>query len=188
MAGELSVVNQAIMLLGDDQPPVTGVFPTFDDSPAGIAAQRLYGPTVQTVARLFGWDFERNIVALAASGNTAPIGWAFEYLYPTMGIEVWQLMPAVLTDPNNPLPQNWSVGNTLVSGTPTKVIWSNLAAAIAAYANQPGPAVWDPVFRESVVRQLASAMAVAIAGKQDTARDLLDQAGGFIQAGTGRPD
>jgi hypothetical protein len=105
-----------------------------------------------------------------------------------MGIEVWQLIPPVLTDPNNPLPQNWSVGNALVSGMPAKVIWSNLASAIAAYANQPGPAVWDPVFRESVVRQLASAMAVAIAGKQDTGNVLLEQAGQFIQAGTGRPD
>ena len=188
VSGELSVVNQALMLFGDDQPLVTGVYPTFDNSPGGLAAQQLYGPTVQTVARLFGWDFERNIVALAASGNVAPIGWLFEYLYPSMGIEVWQLIPPVLTDPNNPLPQNWSIGNTLVGGAPTKVIWSNLTAAVAAYANQPGPAVWDPVFRESVVRQLASAFAVSLAGKQDTSRDLLDQAGGFIQAGAGRPD
>jgi hypothetical protein len=177
-----------LQLLGDDQSLVTGVYPTFDNSPAGLAAQQLYGPTVQTVARLFGWDFQRNIVALTLSGNTAPLGWAFEYLYPTMGIEVWQLMPATIADPNNPLPQDWSVGNTLVSGAPAKVVWSNLAGAVATYANQPGPAVWDPVFRESVVRQLASAFAVALAGKQDTSRDLLDQAGGFIQAGAGRPD
>jgi hypothetical protein len=188
VAPETAVVNQALQLIGDDQPPVTGVYPTFDDSPAGIAASSLYGPAVATVARQFGWDFSRCVVALLASGNAPPVGWAFEYLYPTMGVEVRQLTPPVLADPNNPLPQTWSVGNTVVSGAPTKVIWSNLTAALAVFTNQPSPATWDPLFRESVVRLLASELAVATAGKPDTARDLLEQAGGFTQAGAGRPD
>ena len=184
----LGVVNEAIYLLGDDQPLVTGTYPTFDNSPAGLAAQQLYGPAVNTVARQFGWDFERNIVALALSGNPAPLGWSYEYLYPTMGIEIWQLMPPVIADANNPLPQNWSVGNNTVAAVPTKVIWSNLSGAMAVYANQPGVPTWDPLFRESVVRLLASEFAVALAGKSDTAKDLLESSGGFGQAGAGRPD
>ena len=182
------IVNQAIQLIGDDQPPVTGVYPTFDHSPAGVAAASLYGPCVATVGRQFGWDFERSIVALAASGNVPPLGWTYEYVYPPMGVEVWQLMPPEISDANNPLPQNWSVGNTQVNGAPTKVIWSNLQGAMATYANQPGPGVWDPLFQEAVVRLLASEMAVAVAGKPDTARDLLEQSGGFGQAGAQRPD
>lgn len=185
---ETDIVNQAIYILGDDQPLVIGAFPTFDGSPAGKAAAQLYGPAVATIARQFGWDFSRNWVTLVTTGNTPPPDWSQEFLYPTMGVEVRQLRPTTVADPNNPLPTTWNVGNTLVSSVPTKVIWTNLADALAVFTNQPGPDLWDALFRESVVRLLASEFAVALAGKPDTSRDLLEQAGGFTQIGAMRPD
>ena len=189
-SGATGVVNQAIFLFGDDQPAVTGVYPTFDNSAAGKAAQNLYGPCVRTVARQFGWDFARNVVALQPTGNTPPSGWTFEYVYPTLGVEVLQIEPPTLADPNNPLPVNWSVGTTAVATVPTKVIWANLAGALAVFTNAQlnNPETWDPLFREAVVRLLGSELAVAVAGKQDTGRDLLEQSGGFGQAGVTRPD
>lgn len=184
----VDIVNQAIYMIGNDQPLVTGVYPTFDNSPAGRSAQQLYGPCVQTVARQFGWDFSRNVVTLVVSGNAAPLGWAFEYLYPSMGVEIRQLMPPTIADPNNPLPVNWSVGNVLVTSVPKKVIWANFSGALAVFTNQPPPSLWDPLFREGVVRLLASEMATAVAGKADTSRDLLEQSGGFVGVGVMRPD
>lgn len=183
------VANQAIQLIGDNTPLVTGNAPTFDSSPAGVALQKLYVPTVRTVGRQFGWDFARNNVTLTASGNVSfPLGWANEYLYPSNGVEIWQLMPAALTDPNNPLPVNWAVGNTLVSGAQTKVIWSNQAAANAIYNNAPSESTWDPLFRESVVRLLASALAMALEGRPDTAAAMLESGEMFERAGEQRWD
>ena len=190
MMTALDIVNAAIQYIGDDQPPVTGSYPTFDDSAAGIAAAALYGSCVSTVARQFGWDFGRNQVALATSGNAAPLGCAYEYLYPSLAVEVQQIVPPAIADPNNPLPQNWSVGSALVSGVPTKVIWSNEQAALAVFTNPQlsNPTVWDPLFREAVVRLLGSEMAIAVAGKPDTSRDLLESASGFGNAGMTRPN
>lgn len=188
MVQPVDIVNQAIEMIGDDQPLVTGNFPTFDNSPGGKAAQLLYGPCIATVARQFGWDFSRNFVALVPTGNTPPLGWTFEYLYPSMGVEIRQLMLPTITDPNNPLPTTWNVGNAVVSTVPAKVIWTNLAGALAVFTNQPGPDLWDPLFRESVVRLLASELAVAITGKPDSSRDLLEQSGGFLSIGATRPD
>lgn len=183
------VANEAIVLIGDDQPFVNGVAPTFDNSAAGKALQKLYAPCVATVQRQFGWDASRNAVALTASGNTPAMpGWAYEFLYPSNGIEVWQLMPATLTDPNNPLPVNWDVGNNLVSGTQTKVIWTNLQNAQAIYNNNPSENTWDALFRESVVRLLASELAIALAGKPDTSQLLLDSGAAFGNLGEQRPD
>ena len=182
------VANEALQYIGDNMPPVTGVAPTFDNSPAGLALQKLYVPAVQTVGRQWGWDFARNIVSLTASGNTPPVGWAYEYLYPSNGIEVWQLIPATITDANNPTPVTWSVGNTLVSAVQTKVIWSNLATAKAAYNNNPNESTWDPIFREAVVRLLASELAMAISGKPDTSQALLESGAAFESLGEGRPD
>jgi hypothetical protein len=61
-----------------------------------------------------------------------------------------------------------------------------LLNAQAVFSNTPSEALWDPLFRESVVRLLASELAVAISGRLDTARDLLGSEQVFEQLGEGR--
>jgi hypothetical protein len=179
------IVNQAIMLVGNNQPLVTAGAPSFDNSAAGIAASQIYAPCVATIQRQFEWDASRNIVSLTLSPNTAPFPWAFEYLYPGNGIEVWQLMPPS-GDPNDPVPIDMLVGNTLVSAVQQRVIWSNLAGAIATYNNNPNEATWDAGFREAVVRLLASELAMAVAGKPDLTQVMLESGGSFGGAATER--
>ena len=80
-------------------------------------------------------------------------------------------MPSTIPDQFNPLPDNWVVCNNLVSSVPTKVIQTNVANALAVFTKQPLESTWDALFREAVVRLLASEMAMAINGRPDTARD-----------------
>src|ERR1700677_654651 len=95
-----AIANQAILLIGDNQPKVVGQAPSFDNSAAGQALQVWYAPTVATVARQFSWDFARKTVALTLTGNTPPNpAWTYEYIYPGT-IELWQLVPPTFTDPN----------------------------------------------------------------------------------------
>jgi hypothetical protein len=180
------VVNRAINQIGDDQPPVTGTLPNFDTSPAGVAAAALYTSVVQTVLRTYGWDFSRNLATLVATGNAPPPQFAYEYAYPSMGIEIRQLQPTVLADANNPTPITWQVGNVTVLGVPTKVIWTNLQNALATISNQPPEGLWDAGFTESVVRLLASELAMAIAARPDTSQEMLKSAGDFERAAEGR--
>lgn len=180
------VGNQALMEMGGNQPLVTGLAPTFDDSTAGKALQRLYVPCVQFVGRQFGWDFARAAVALSLSGNAAPFGWTYEYLYPTNGIQVWQITPATITDPFNPAPANWVVGNAVVGSVQKKVIWTNLQNAYAYYNNNPTEDTWDPGFRESVVRLLASELSLALGGNPQASQVLLQSAGSVEQIAEGR--
>lgn len=184
------IVNQAIQLVGDNQPMVTGNAPGFDKSPAGIAAAKLYVPCVQSIARQFGWDFARNTVSLTLSGNPAPNGWLYEYLYPSNGVELWQLQAPITgaTDPNNPLPVNWNVCNTLVAAVQTKVIQCNVQNALGIYNNAPAESTWDALFREAVVRLLASEFAMALEGKPDTAAAMLESGARFEQVGEMRWD
>lgn len=186
MTTSTDIVNQAIQLIGANQPLVTGVYPTFDQSTAGKAAAQLYGPAVATVGRQWEWDLARNTIALIASGNAAPFPWSYEYLYPTNGIEVWQLTPPAIVDPNNPLPTTWVVANAVVGGTQTKVIQTNMVAALAIYNNNPNESTWDPLFREAVVRLLASEFAMALAGKPDSAQALLESGSAFETIAEGR--
>lgn len=182
------IANEALQLIGDNAPSVSGQNPTWDGSTAGVALSKLYSAVVATVARQWGWDLARAIVALTLSGNAPPSGWAYEYLYPVNGVEVWQLMSRTLSDPNNPLPVNWSVGNNQVSGTQTKVIWSNLATAYATYNNNPSENTWDPLFREAVVRLLSSELSMALFGRPDSAQAYLESGAAFESIGETRPD
>jgi hypothetical protein len=184
-----AVANSAIQLIGDNQPAVAGNAPNFDNSPAGVALQKLYAPAVATVARQWAWDLARSTVLLTLTGNPGQGGFAYEYAYPPNGIEVWQIAPLLSSvDSNNPLPQIWSVGNSVVSGAQIKVIWSNLASAYATYNNNPSEATWDPLFREAVVRLLASELAMAIAGRPDTEAAMLQSGAAFESLGEGRSD
>ena len=181
-----TIANQALQIAGNNMPPVTGEAPTFDDSTAGVALQSLYTPCVQTVARQWGWDFARNTVTLTLSPNAAPYPWIYEYIYPTNGVEVWQIMPASEADQNNPSPTNWLPANAVVSGTQQRVIHTNVQGAKAVFNNAPGPEAWDALFRESVVRLLASELAIALGGQPETAKVMQDGALGFVNIGKTR--
>jgi hypothetical protein len=120
------------------------------------------------------------------------MGYLHEYLYPMAGgdvaVQIWQLIPGVVADLNNPAPINWTVGNTLVGGAQKKVIWCDEAAPVAMINNSPTEATWDPLFQQAVVRLLASAMAMAIAGKPDIAESMLQSGSAFESLGEGRQD
>lgn len=188
MTTATDIANQALQLVGDNQPAITGNYPNFDDSTAGVAARNLYGPTVATVGRQFAWDFARTTEDLVLSGNPAPFPWDYEYLYPANCIQLWQIAPATLADPNNPLPTTWSVANNLVAGTQTKVVQTNVANAQAIFNNNPAPSTWDPGFREAVVNLLARCFALALAGRPDMAESLLSAAGTFTGIAIKRTD
>ena len=179
------VANQALQLSGNNQPIVTGNAPNFDSSTAGLTLSYLYPWVLRTVGRQFNWDFARSTSALTVSGNTAPIPWSVEYLYPTNSVQIWQLLAtSLLTDPNDPLPVNWVIGNTLVSSVQTKVIWTNLTSASAVFDNLPSEGVWDPGFQEAVVRLLASELAMGLDGRPETAQQYYEssaQISGFMQ-------
>jgi hypothetical protein len=184
-----TIANQALQLIGDNAPTVGGQNPTWDGSTAGQALAELYSGVVATVARQWGWDLARNTVALTTTGNTPTNpAYSIEYAYPPNGIEVWQLMPAALSDPNNPLPVNWNVANNLVSGVQTKVIQCNLAGALAVYNNNPNESTWDSLFREAVVRLLSSELSMALFGRPDSAEAYLQSGAAFESIGESRPD
>jgi hypothetical protein len=179
------IANQALQLSGNNQPIVTGNAPNFDSSPAGITLSYLYPWAVRTIGRQFNWDFSRSTATLSASGNTPPIPWTYEYIYPPNAVQVWQLLAAAsLTNVNNPLPVNWVVANNLVSAVQTKVIQTNLASALAVYDNLPAEGTWDPGFQEAVVRLLASELAMGLDGRPETAQNYYEssaQISGFMQ-------
>lgn len=181
------IVNRAIQFNGgfNNNGPVVGNPPAFDGSEYGKAAGQLYNAVVQTVGRQFGWDFSRNDATLTASGGTPPPDWNFEYLYPTNGIQVRQVLPPTI-DPNNPIPTRWTVGYNTIGQQPVKVIWTDVAVTKAYISGQPPESLWDSLFTETVVRLLASELALAVPAKPDSSQTIITQAETFEQIGESR--
>jgi hypothetical protein len=180
------IANEAVVMMGGNAPAITGVAPNFDSSTLGKIAARIYASTVAMIARQFAWDFARTVAALATSGNAAPFPWTYEYVYPAGCVQVWQIAPAALVDPNNPLPTEWAIGVAQIAGVQSKVIWSNVQTAQAIFNGNPAESTWDALFRQSVVRALASAFAMGAAGKPDVAQTMLEGAGTFESLGERR--
>ncbi len=183
------IANRAGQLIGDNQPLILGAgnYPTAiwitAGNPLAQSASVLYNGVVNTVGRQFGWDFSRKSVALALTGNSSPLpGFALEYVYPGNGIQIRQLVPATITDPNNPLPVRWTVANDVVATIDAKVILTNLVGALAIFTNEVDENLWDSGFTEAVVRLLCSEFAMAIAGRPDTEKNALENFGQFVGA------
>lgn len=187
MTTSTDLANEALLLIGGNQPKVTGVAPTFDNSTAGQALQLLYVPAFRAALRQFGWDFARATYTLVLSGNPAPYPWTYEYLYPPNGVQVNSLLnPA--DDVNNPIPYNFNVANAVVTGVQQRVIWTTLQNARCRYTNQPNENTIDDDFHQAFVGLLASALGMAIGGKPDVAQAMLERGGSFEKIGEARQD
>ena len=190
------IVNEAIQIIGNNQPYVTGTFPNFDTSPSGKAAAKTYQSVCSSVMRQTEWDFLRSTAILnARTSGTIPAPWRCEYDYPVDQFgnpvpQIWQILPYnVPTDDinMNPISYNWVVGYSSDS-PPAKVIWTNLRNAQVVYTRNPVgfETYWDALFRQAVVRMLASELAMAVSARPDTSRDAYETGGQFIQAGANR--
>lgn len=174
LTGPQDVVNIALELIAS-QAFITSLN---DGSNAANAASDVYTPTVQLMLRELDPDFARRNVILTLSTAPNPIPpWAFEYLYPPDAVRIRTLTPATNGyDVNDPQPIRWLVYFDPISGTPTKVIGANLASARAVYTSLSVPeALWDGVFVDAVARRLANPLAMALSGRPDFARELLEE-------------
>jgi hypothetical protein len=110
----LGVINRALTEIAARQ-PISGSFPTFDGSAAGVAAGQLYQPAVETLLRQQDWEFARAVEPLVTVAGTPPLNWAYQYTYPQECLRVRQIVPATF-DPNDPQPVTWDVGDLVVRG------------------------------------------------------------------------
>lgn len=172
------VVNEALQQIAS-QARITAL--TDGTGPAN-AANVIYVPTVQLMLRELDPDFARFTAALAPSGAATPVPpWAFEYVYPADMVRLRQVRPPqnLITDPNDPQPIR---ANVAFDGANGKVILTNQASALAVYTTSAVTELqWDSVFTDAVVRRLANPLAMALAGRPDFAKTILEQSAMMAQ-------
>jgi hypothetical protein len=184
-ANSTAVVNAALQFIAS-QVQITG-FPPTDNSAAAKAANVLYIPTVQVLLREIDPDFARFSAPLALVSPTITIGpWAYCYTYPADCLRLRQVAPpqtgaGSLADPNDPQPIRANVAFSSLSST-GRVILTNQQDAVANYTSSSvTESSWDSVFADAVVRRLANPLSMALAGRPDYAKTILEQSAMMAQ-------
>jgi hypothetical protein len=173
MVTSADVVNRALEVAARNV-QVTGTNPTFDGTPAGNAAGVLYTPAVNLVMRQLDPAFARRTLTLTPVAGTIPPPWTHEYTYPTDCLRLRGLAPASPVA-NDPTPIRGQVA--FDNGLAVKVIVCNIAAAVAKYTSSgPTETQWDWAFADAVAKRLANPLSMALAGRPDFARELLQEA------------
>lgn len=155
---------------------------------AAAALAVIYAPTVQLLLREIDPDFARVTASLALSAAVTPIPpWAFEYLYPGNCLRLRQVRPpatgtGALADPNDPAPIRANVAFDPVAPVNAQVILTNQQNALAVFTTSAvTEAAWDAVFTDAVVRRLANPLAMALSGRPDFAKAILEQSAMMAQ-------
>ena len=185
-----AIVNSALEL-ADSQAFVSGTLPTFDDSPAGVAAGWVYPIVRDFLLRLLDPEFARLgplIADLSAAGAPLP-PWSYEYYYPSDCVRLRQVrpqsvgsgVPGAQVDIWDPQPIRASVAYDQEGGgadplVPRKVILTNQQDALIVYTtNSVSETFWDADFVDAMIRRLAQPLAATISGRFDQARELLTE-------------
>lgn len=181
---QAAVVNEALEQIAAQ----TTITDLNDGTPAGDAAGVVYTPIINMLLRQLDPDFARTTIALTlldAAEIPAVVPYLFEYAYPLDCLNTRQVRPpptgvGALFDPFDPLPVRWTVAYDPNGGGPqvgAKVILTNQQNAYLVYTtDQMTEAQWDAMFRQAVVGRLAMPLAMAIGGRPDFARALMEEA------------
>lgn len=193
MAAQVQVINYALELIAS-QTQITAIN---DGSPAAVAAQTVYGPTVNLLLRELDPDFARAIKTLNLTNNPPPFQpWQFIYDYPADCLRVRQVVPQAGTyDINNPFPVRMNVGFiALPANVVARAIMCNQPNVQIVYTTSSvTESLWDSVFAEAVARRLGNPLAMALSGRPDVAKQLLEEAtqiamtGGAVDESAMRP-
>lgn len=152
----------------------------YDGSAAATAALNIYAQTRDAVLRESDWGFAERIATATTTAHAAPIGWAYEYAYPSDCLRLKAVIPSGYGTGNNqnPLPTLFRVGNDNALSPAEKVIWSNTASATLVYTAQvTDMTTWEPLFVEALAAALGRRLAPVLANLETTKAAAEDEMG-----------
>jgi hypothetical protein len=168
MTTSIDLVNRALEQIGAQ----TQIAALNDGTAAGNAAGVIYNEIVQMVLRALNPDFSRTTITLIKTPNIViPPPYAFEYFYPADCLRIREVRPAVgAYDQLDPQP----VRKAVATDKQVKVILTHLAAAQLVYTTSS--VTENALTSETIVRHLAHPLSMAVSGRPDFAKAMLEEA------------
>lgn len=171
MADQLEVAREALAQIG-----TRSKIASLDDGSAEAQyINLLYGPIRDFLLVDGDYDFALTHVGLVAITTPPPFPWAVAYEYPVgaEALRIRQLIPENY-DPLDPRPVEWNI-----TGGTGHFIYASRPIVRALITFRATEDLWDAMFRQSMVRMLASALAFALENRIEASKVKLDEALGF---------
>jgi len=153
MPSEVSIVNHALGLIGDDV-----ILSLGDDSKRARLGSLLYADTRDAVLRAHPWNFALARAQLGRLAAAPAFGYAYQYQLPS--------------DPYCLRVLSLSATNLLYAVEGRVLLTNESTASIRYIARLSDPAQFDPLFVEALSTRLASEMAYALTGNAELVKVL----------------
>ena len=151
---DVEIANEALTLLGE-----TGIAAIGENTDRARVFARLYTPTLDQALRSHDWNFARLRAALVRL--SAVPEFAYDYMYQ---LPQDPLCLRVLTT-NLTADEPWEVESYLATTPPAQyrvIVTDATALEIRYIARITNPTLWDPLFADAFVHELARRAAYAI--------------------------
>lgn len=167
-SSETEVANEALTLLGD-----TAILSLTQDSDKARAIKRIYIPTLDQALRSHDWNFARMRAVLARVAAVPAFGYNFMYQLPQDPLCLRVLQTNLNAD------EAWEI-ETYVTADATaqyRVILTDAASIDIRYiARVESPSLWDPLFADAMVHELARRVCYAITRNATLVATLTEEA------------
>lgn len=139
---EVQICNLGLVRIGSDPNIVASLN---EDSAEARACNAVYSIRRDALLAMAPWGFASSFVTLAATNQTAPTDWAYEYQYPNDCLSLIKIVnPAGRTAP--PIPHKRGR-----NAEGKNVIWTNQANAVALIVQQvTDPTRFSPDFADTL--------------------------------------
>ena len=155
MASKTSIINQALILLGES--PISNF-----DAPVGIIANSVYETTKDTMLSDHRWRFAVKKAALTAASGSPVNEWTNHYTLPT------DMILLIRTYPNS----NYEVFENKLA--------TNASSVSVDYVFDPGENKYPEYFVKAMAAQLASDMALAVTNDKTLEQRMAQKAVQFV--------
>jgi len=168
MAGDVEIVNNALLLLGDNS--ITSLT---DDTTRARLANQIYGVTRDAVLRSHPWNCAVARATLAKLSPDPPFGWDSQFQLPS---DPYCLRVLALNDD-----EEWACPGDVFKIEGRKLLSNTATANIRFIQRITDPNQYDTLLYEALSARLAAKMAYPVTGSTSLAQAMLKLYEGFLK-------
>mgnify|MGYP001564341158 CR=1 FL=1 len=153
-SNDTEVANEVLVLLGD-----AAITSLTEDTDRARALNRLYTPTLDEALRTHDWNFARMRAVLARLSAVPEFGYSFMYQLPQQPLCLRVLTTNLRAD------EPWEIETYITTDLTAQyrvILTDATALEIRFIARVTSPTLWDPLFADAFVHELARRAAYAI--------------------------
>lgn len=134
---------------------------------------KIYDRHRESILSMANWGFAKTFKTLAQTAGTPPVGWEYEYQYPSDCLRVIEIAKTAPTDPKIPFTSGHTYDSS--TGQQKRVIWTNHPSAQLVFIRDvTNEGLFTPMFVQTLEHRMGVDLAKVMAKKTDVAKEQMN--------------